>query len=132
MTMNEEEISAASDEVQDGQRKKEPHLPVLPYTYIVGQDTLKLALELAYIAPRIGGVLLSGQRGTAKSTIVRAFASMVYGALPITIPINATEDRVVGGWQIEKLILGEFEKQPGLLKQAHKKLLYVDEINLLD
>lgn len=105
---------------------------LLPYTYIVGQEKLKLALELAYIAPRIGGVLISGQRGTAKSTTVRAFASMVYQHLPVTIPINATEDRVIGGWQVQKLIEGKTEKLPGLIEEANNKLLYVDEVNLLD
>ncbi len=105
---------------------------VLPYPYIVGQEKLKLALELAYIAPRIGGVLISGQRGTAKSTTVRAFASMVYQHLPVTIPINATEDRVIGGWQVQKLIEGKTEKLPGLIEEAHNKLLYIDEVNLLD
>jgi len=73
---------------------------VLPYTRLVGQQQLKTALELSYIAPRIGGVLVSGERGTAKSTAVRAFALMVYGELPVTLPINATDDRVLGGWQI--------------------------------
>src|SRR5579884_2693039 len=92
---------------------------ILPYTYIVGQDRLKLALELAYIAPRIGGVLLSGKRGTAKSTIVRAFASMMYEALPVTIPINATEDRVVGGWRIDELLKGQPVEQPGLVEEAN-------------
>jgi magnesium chelatase subunit I len=105
---------------------------ILPYTYIVGQDRLKLALELVYIAPRIGGVLLSGKRGTAKSTIVRAFASMLYADLPVTIPINATEDRVVGGWQVKELMEGKAEPQPGLLEEAHGNLLYIDEVNLLD
>jgi magnesium chelatase subunit I len=105
---------------------------VLPYPYIVGQDRLKLALELAYIAPRIGGVLISGKRGTAKSTTVRAFASMMYHDLPVTIPINATEDRVVGGWQIHALMQGQTREQEGLLKEAHQKLLYIDEVNLLD
>lgn len=105
---------------------------ILPYTYIVGQEKLKLALELAYIAPRISGVLISGQRGTAKSTTVRAFAIMMYKALPITIPINATEDRVVGGWQIKALMDGKAIAQSGLLEDAHNKLLYIDEVNLLD
>lgn len=105
---------------------------ILPYTYIVGQERLKLALELAYIAPRIGGVLISGQRGTAKSTTVRAFAIMMYNALPVTIPINATEDRVVGGWQIKALMDGKAIAQPGLLEDAHNKVLYIDEVNLLD
>lgn len=108
-------------------------ISILPYSRIVGQDDLKLALELAYIAPRIGGVLLSGQRGTGKSTAVRAFAVMVYsGALPVTLPINATEDRVVGGWRIDELMRGKPVEQQGLLEKANNKLLYVDEINLLD
>src|ERR1700753_1522834 len=93
---------------------------ILPYTEIVGQDKLKLALELAYISPRISGVLISGQRGTAKSTTVRAFASMMYGTLPVTIPINATEDRVVGSWKMQKLIdKGKLEQQKGLIEEAH-------------
>ncbi|MEH1779402.1 MAG: AAA family ATPase [Nostoc sp.] len=105
---------------------------ILPYTQIVGQLEMKLALELAYIAPRIGGVLLSGQRGTGKSTVVRAFARMMDDKLPVTLPINATEDRVVGGWLIEELMRGELVPQPGLLEDANTRLLYVDEVNLLD
>jgi magnesium chelatase subunit I len=105
---------------------------ILPYTKIVGQEQVKLALELAYIAPRIGGVLLSGQRGTGKSTAVRAFTKMMFGKLPVTLPINATEDRVVGGWQIDELMRSELKKQPGLLEEANKGLLYIDEVNLLD
>jgi len=108
-------------------------IQVLPYTRIVGQRELKLALELAYIAPRIGGVLISGQRGTGKSTAVRAFAQMMRGQLPVTLPINATEDRVVGGWKIDELMKGKPDWQDGLLVEADRKgLLYVDEVNLLD
>jgi magnesium chelatase subunit I len=109
-----------------------PIIQVLPYTRIVGQKELKLALELAYIAPRIGGVLISGQRGTGKSTAVRAFAQMMHGQLPVTLPINATEDRVVGGWKIDELMKGKPQWQDGLLVEADRKLLYVDEVNLLD
>ncbi len=108
-------------------------IPILPYSRIVGQEQIKLALEITYVAPRrLGGVLISGQRGTGKSTAVRAFARMVYGQLPVTLPINATEDRVVGGWKIDALMRSEPEWQPGLLKEANDRLLYVDEVNLLD
>lgn len=108
-------------------------IPILPYSCIVGQEQIKLALEIAYVAPqRLGGVLISGQRGTGKSTAVRAFAQMVYGQLPVTLPINATEDRVVGGWNIDALMRSESKWQPGLLEEANDRLLYVDEVNLLD
>lgn len=109
-----------------------PLLPVLPYSLIVGQQSLKLALKLAYIAPRLGGVLLSGHRGTGKSTAVRAFAEMIYGKLPVTLPINVTEDRVVGGWDINQLMQKKDKWKGGLLLDAKDQLLYVDEINLLD
>lgn len=106
---------------------------ILPYSRVVGQDGLKLALELNRVAPRIGGVLMSGQRGTAKSTLVRGFGLMAHGELPVTLPINATDDRVVGGWRLDALIRGETLEQPGLLEEAHDKgILYVDEVNLLD
>jgi magnesium chelatase subunit I len=106
---------------------------ILPYSLLVAQDELKLALELAYIAPLIGGVLVSGQRGTAKSTAVRAFARMVYGRLPVTLPINATDDRVVGGLDLNALMRGEAEYRPGLLEEANELgMLYIDEVNLLD
>lgn len=108
-------------------------IPILPYSKVVGQDELKLALEVAYIAgPRIGGVLISGHRGTGKSTTVRAFAQMMYDSLPVTLPINATEDRVVGSYYVDKLLQGKDEWQDGLLVQADNSILYVDEVNLLD
>ncbi|MFJ4898951.1 AAA family ATPase [Streptomyces sp. NPDC088727] len=108
-------------------------VPILPYSRVVGQDELKLALELNFVAPGIGGVLIAGQRGTAKSTVVRAFALMTGGRLPVTLPINATDDRVLGGWELDALMRGEARRQTGLLEEAHVKgLLYVDEVNLLD
>ena len=107
---------------------------LLPYSLIVGHETLKRALECTYIAPRIGGVLIRGDRGTGKSTGVRAFARMINGELPVTLPINATDDRVVGGWKIDELMLNRRPvPQPGLLEQAGEMgMLYIDEVNLLD
>ncbi len=107
-------------------------IQIIPYSLIVGQEQLKLALELAYIAPRLGGVLISGQRGTGKSTAVRAFSMMMYGDLPVTLPINATEDRVVGGLDVDKLMQSDAKWKDGLLVEAKEKLLYIDEVNLLD
>lgn len=107
---------------------------LLPYTVLVGQEKLKLALELTYIAPRIGGVLISGERGTGKSTAVRSFSWMLHTKLPVTLPINATDDRVMGGWRIDELMLhSKPVPQPGLLEQASETgMLYIDEVNLLD
>jgi magnesium chelatase subunit I len=107
-------------------------IPIMPYSWIIGQQQLKTALELSYIAPKLGGVLLSGQRGTGKSTVVRAFSRMVHGRLPVTLPINATEDRVVGGWKIDALLQGRQEWQKGLIEEARDAALYIDEVNLLD
>ena len=104
---------------------------LLLYSRIVGQEQLKLALEIAYIA-RMNGVLIRGQRGTGKSTAARSFAQMIYGNLPVTLPINATEDRVVGGWNLDELLRSKRVWRPGLLEQANRKLLFVDEINLLE
>lgn len=111
----------------------EPGNAVLPYSCIVGQEQLKTALELSYIAPRIGGVLATGDRGTAKSMTVRAFSIMMNSSLPVTLPINATDDRVLGGWRLDELVRGRAVEQRGLLEEAGEKgVLYVDEINLLD
>jgi magnesium chelatase subunit I len=57
---------------------------------------------------------------------------MMYDHLPVTIPINATEDRVIGGWKIDELMMGIAAPKKGLLEDASEKLLYIDEVNLLD
>ena len=108
---------------------------ILPYSLIVGQDDLKLALEIASVVPSVGGVLITGQRGTAKTTTVRSFAIMLTGCLPTTMPIGVTDDRVLSGWDIKSLIEGKVVRKEGLLQQATDspaRMLYIDEVNLLD
>ena len=145
---------------------------IFPFTAIVGQDRMKRALILNAINPRIGGVLIRGQKGTGKSTAVRALADLLpeikvvkgcsfncnpedpnemcdscyekYVAgenLPyitrkiriVTLPLNATIDRVVGTLDIERALKeGIRALQPGLLAEAHRGILYIDEVNLLD
>jgi magnesium chelatase subunit I len=109
--------------------------PLLPYCYVIGQEELQNVLEVAYVmGTERSGVLVSGERGTAKSTIARSFAYMMYGALPVNLPINATDDRVIGGWDINSLMKGDRKPiwKPGLLRQADQKMLYIDEVNLLE
>lgn len=111
-----------------------------PFTAIVGQEEMKLALLLNAINPSIGGVLIEGEKGTAKSTAVRALANLLppmeLGANAMTVvelPINATEDRVVGSINLEKALQdGVKAFEPGILQAAHQNILYVDEVNLLD
>lgn len=108
---------------------------ILPYSLIVGQEELKLALKIASVVPSVGGVLISGQRGTAKTTTVRSFAMMLTECLPTTLPIGVTDDRVLSGWKVKSLIEGVLEPQPGLLQEAAEspaRMLYIDEVNLLD
>ncbi len=104
-----------------------------PFTAIVGQEQLKSALIAVMVDPRIGGVLLSGEKGTAKSTAVRAVADLQPGLRVIELPLSATEDRVVGTLDVERaLSSGEKRFEPGVLHSAHNNILYVDEVNLLD
>ena len=106
-----------------------------PFSAIVGHDRLRLALLLCAVRPEIGGVLIRGEKGTAKSTAVRALAHVlaeVDGASLVELPIGATEDRVVGSLDLQKVLRdGEHAFQPGLLARAHGGVLYVDEVNLL-
>lgn len=103
-----------------------------PFSAVVGQDELRLALILTAISPRIGGVVIRGEKGTAKTTTVRAFAGLLGDAPLVNLPLGSTEDRVVGSLNMETVLTtGRAEYQPGLLAQADGGVLYVDEVNLL-
>ncbi|WP_410871884.1 VWA domain-containing protein [Nocardia sp. A7] len=112
-----------------------------PFSAVVGQERLQLALILSAVHPGIGGVLVRGEKGTAKSTVVRALAQLLppvvdeTGARParlVELPVGATEDRVVGSLDLERVLRdGEQTFRPGLLAAAHHGVLYVDEVNLL-
>ena len=106
-----------------------------PFSAIVGHEQLRLALVLCAVRPEIGGVLIRGEKGTAKSTAVRGLAHVlaaVDGASLVELPIGATEDRVVGSLDLQRVLRdGEHAFKPGLLARAHGGVLYVDEVNLL-
>lgn len=137
-----------------------------PFTAVVGQDDLRLALLLNAVNPAVGGVLVRGEKGTAKSTAVRALSvlmpevDVVPGcrfscdpsgpdpACPdgphepgrgtprptrmVELPVGASEDRLVGALDIERALAeGVKAFEPGLLADAHRGILYVDEVNLL-
>ncbi|MDR2787092.1 MAG: ATP-binding protein [Candidatus Accumulibacter sp.] len=148
--------------------------PVYPFPAIVGQERMKLALILNVIDPGLSGVLIRGEKGTAKSTAVRALADILpeipvirddpFSLSPdgeldvlleirrnlgiredapviretrkvavVELPVGATEDRVVGSLDLEQALKsGEKRVEPGLLAAAHRGILYVDEVNLLD
>ena len=123
-----------------------------PFTAIVGQDEMKRALLIAAVDARIGGVMVFGDRGTGKSTAVRALAALLppiaageagyqdgsprkgQVAVPfVDLPLGATEDRVVGALDLERALgAGVKAYEPGLLARAHGGFLYIDEVNLLE
>lgn len=144
--------------------------PGFPFSAVVGHDDLRLALLLNAVHPGVGGVLVRGEKGTAKSTAVRALAALLpalrvvpgcrFGCDPadpdpgcpdgphgagsgaalgekrparlIELPVGATEDRLVGSLDLERALSeGVRAYQPGLLADAHRGVLYVDEVNLL-
>ncbi|MER6954757.1 putative cobaltochelatase [Streptomyces sp. NPDC000618] len=137
-----------------------------PFTAVVGQDDLRLALLLNAVSPAVGGVLVRGEKGTAKSTAVRALSVLMPGldvvagcrfscdpgspdpacpdgphepgafesrpARMVELPVGASEDRLVGALDIERALAeGVKAFEPGLLADAHRGILYVDEVNLL-
>ena len=129
---------------------------IFPFSAIVGQDEMKLALLIAAIDQSVGGVLVFGDRGTGTSTTVRALAALLpprpvvagcrFNTAPkdgdtvamvpvpvVDLPLGATEDRVVGALDLERaLVHGEKAFEPGLLARAHRGFLYIDEVNLLE
>ena len=145
------------------------HQTPFPFSAIVGQERLKKALVLCAVDSAIGGVLIRGEKGTAKSTAVRALASLLpeievtHGCAfscpadgtdnlcpdcraqgparratrrrvrVVDLPLNTTQDRLLGGIDFEgALQAGHYRLQPGLLAEANRGFLYVDEVNLLD
>lgn len=106
--------------------------PTFPLSAIQGQPQLVQALLLAAIEPALGGVLVQGPRGTAKSTAARALAEVLAPAPFVTLPLGASIEHVVGSLDLAKALAGsEVAFAPGLLARAHGGVLYVDEINLL-
>ncbi len=105
---------------------------VYPFAAVIGQEKIKKALILNIINPCIGGILISGEKGTAKSTLARGLAEIINNMKVIDLPLNITEDRLLGTIDIEKAI-SEGVRKPdmGILKEADGNILYVDEVNLL-
>lgn len=130
-----------------------------PFAAIIGQEEMKLALQLNVIDPKIGGVMIMGDRGTGKSTTIRALADLLpditiikndpFNTDPkgleknyeteeikipmVELPLGATEDRVCGTINLKEILSGGSSTfEPGLLARANRGILYVDEINLLD
>ncbi|MFE6866728.1 putative cobaltochelatase [Kitasatospora sp. NPDC057692] len=137
-----------------------------PFTAIVGMADLRLGLLLNAVSPAVGGVLVRGEKGTAKSTMVRALAGLLPSiatvdgcrfacdpAAPdpqcpdgahdggtasrrpaelVELPVGVSEDRIVGSLDLERALAeGVKAYEPGLLARAHRGVLYIDEVNLL-
>lgn len=102
-----------------------------PFAAIAGQERAKRALLYNLIEPAIGGVLLCGEKGTAKSTMVRALAELTDQQL-VELPLNITEDMLVGTIDFERAVReGVRAFSGGVLERSDGNILYVDEVNLL-
>ncbi|SDZ35621.1 magnesium chelatase subunit D [Evansella caseinilytica] len=103
-----------------------------PFSAIVGQEQLKMALIISSVNPKTGGVLIVGERGTAKSTAVRALADVMEHTAMIQLPLNVTEEMVAGTVKLDQAIKsGTRVLEEGLLSKADGQILYIDEVNLL-
>ena len=105
---------------------------IYPFTAVVGQSQAKRAILIALVNPRVGGLLIGGRKGTAKTTLVRAAQELVAPRKIIDLPLNVTEDMLFGSIDIEYAVSkGERRFLPGILGKANDNVLYIDEANLL-
>ena len=104
---------------------------VFPFAAICGMEKAKEAILLTLVNPYAGGLLLSGEKGTGKSTLMRSARELV-DAPWVEVPISTTEDRLFGSIDAEEAIRSGHKKLlPGLIDEADGGLIYIDDANLL-